>query len=186
MDDLGLMKTLFSFKLSLAMFHRLSLVTTITVLIVTAGLLAACGDSTPDNGADSTQPPSESRPEPTAQPATATPEPEGVSTSYKEKLFLSADQFDEIEVQLTAGDLLRVVYTSEVTISPGLGGTGHQERGAIMVILDPNEEQQITAEASSDNIVEVTAAFTGTHKIVFINPNQLEGLNVNVEYFVNP
>ncbi len=180
------MKVPIGYKLSFKMFERLLIVTTLATMILGAAVLTACGGSTPDAGVDATQPQSENRPEPTPQPATATPETARVSTSSKEKLFLSADQFDEVEVQLTTGDLLRVVYTSEVTISPGLGGTGHQERGAIMVILDPNEEQHITAEASSDNAVEVTAALTGTHKIVFINPNQLEGLNVNLEYFVNP
>lgn len=180
------MKVPMGYKLGFDMFDRLLIVMTLATLSLAAAALTACGGSTPADSADSTQPQSENQPEPTAQPATATPEPARVSTSSREKLFLSADQFDEVEVQLTAGDLLRVTYTSEVTISPGLGGTGHQERGAIMVILDPNEEQQITAEASSDNTVEVTAALTGTHKIVFINPNQLEGLNVNLEYFVNP
>lgn len=168
------------------MLERLLIVTTLATIILGAAVIAACGGSTPDEGADSTQPQSEDRPEPTAQPTTEPPESARVSTSSEEKLFLSADQFDEVEVELTAGDLLRVVYTSEVTISPGLGGTGHQERGVIMVILDPNEEQHTTAEESSDNSVEVTAGLTGTHKIVFINPNQLEGLNINVEYTINP
>ena len=180
------MKVPIGYKLGFDMIGRLLIVTTLATMILAAAVLTACGGSTPDDGAETTQPQTGDRPEPTAQPATATPEPARASTSSKEKLFLSADQFDEVEVQLTAGDLLRVVYTSEVTISPGLGGTGHQERGAIMVILDPNEERHFTAEASSDNTVEVTAALTGNHKIVFINPNQLEGLNVNVEYFVNP
>lgn len=168
------------------MFARLLVVTTVSALILVAGLLAACGGSTPDDGADSTQPPSENRPAPTTQPATEMPAPARVSTSAQEKLFLSGDQFDEVEVDLAAGDLLRVVYTSEVSISPGLGGTGHQERGVTLVVLDPNEEQLITAEESADNSVEVVAEASGTHQIVFINPNRLEGLNVNLEYFINP
>ena len=44
----------------------------------------------------------------------------------------------------------------------------------------------ITAEESADNSVEVVAEASGTHQIVFINPNRLEGLNVNLEYFINP
>ena len=180
------MKAQIGYKLGIDMLWRLLIATTLATIILGTGVLAACGGSAPDDGVETNQPQLDNRPEPTAQPNTETPEPARVSTSSKEKLFLSADQFDEVEVRLTAGDLLRVVYTSEVTISPGLGGTGHQERGVIMVVLDPNEEQHITAEASSENTVEVMAAQTGSHKIVFINPNRLEGLNVNVEYFINP
>ena len=160
--------------------------TTLATLILCAGIMAACGSSTSDDGADSTQTPSENRPAPTAQAATETPAPARVSTSSQEKLFLSADQFNEVEVDLSAGDLLRVVYTSEVSISPGLGGTGHQERGVTLVVLDPNEGQLITAEGSADNSVDVVVQVTGRHQIVFINPNRLEGLNVNLEYFINP
>ena len=89
-------------------------------------------------------------------------------------------------MELTAGDLLRVVYTSAVSISPGLGGTGHQERGVQLAVLDPNKERLITAEESADNSVDVVVEVTGRHEIVFINSNQLEGLNVNLEYFINP
>ncbi len=174
------------FKLDYEMFPRLIVVTILATLILVTGILAACGSSTSDDGADSTQPPQANESVPTAQPATQTPTPDRVSTSEQKKLFLSADQFDEVEVDLAAGDLLRVVYSSEVSISPGLGGTGHQERGVTLVVLDPNEGQLITAEGSADNSVDVVVQVTGRHQIVFINPNRLEGLNVNLEYFINP
>ena len=170
-------------------FNNLQRVTfgAVVVTAIFATLLfSACGETDPDQEAVSTSTPSDDSEAVTQLPTTPAPAGTRVSTTSQEKLFLSADQFDEVEVDLTAGDLLRVVYTSEVTISPGLGGTGHQERGVLMVILDPNEEQHITAEESSDNSIDVTASLTGTHKIVFINPNQLEGLNVNLEYFINP
>jgi len=179
------MKSPFSYKLGFIMFGHLSAVTTIAAITFFAALLTACGSST-TNGPDSTQPSQANQSAPTVQPATETPAPARFSTSSQEKLFLSADQFDEVEVELVAGDLLRVVYTSEVSISPGLGGTGHQERGVHVAVLDPNEEQLITTEESADNSVEVAAEVTGIHRIVFINPNRLEGLNVNLEYFINP
>ena len=179
------MKVPIGYKLTFDMFGRSLIVTSLATMILGAAVLAACGGSTPDD-ADTNQPPAENQPEPTAQPATTTPESARVSTSSKEKLFLSADQFDEVEVELTVGDLLRVVYTSEVSISPGLGGTGHQERGVQLVVIDPNEEQLITAEESAENSIEVVAEVSGRHEIVFINPNKLEGLNVNLEYFINP
>ena len=177
------MKVPIGYKLGVEMFKRLLIVAMLATLALVAGALTACGDSASGGDVDATQPPV-SQPEPTAQPATEAPA--RVSTSSQEKLFLSADRFDTVDVELTAGDVLRVVYTSEVSISPGLGGTGHQERGVQLVVLDPNEEQLITAEESSENSVEVAAKVGGRHQIVFINPNRLEGLNVNLEYFINP
>ena len=91
-----------------------------------------------------------------------------------------------VPISLQAGDVLKISYTSEVTISPGLGGTGQQERGVLLVVLDPLGDQLLTAEAMVMNTVEVAAEISGQHGIVFINPNQLEGLNVNFEYSINP
>lgn len=110
----------------------------------------------------------------------------GVSSTGAEKLFLSADQFDEVSISLAAGDVLKMTYISKVSISPGLGGTGHQERGVLLVVLDPLGEQILTSEETSMNTVEVTAQTSGEHEIVFINPNKLEGLNVELEYAINP
>lgn len=180
------MKVPFAYKLDIEMFKRLPVLTVLAILLMAAGVLVACGGSASDDDVVSTQPPSEDRPTPTAQPTIKAPESTKASSSSQEKLFLSADQFDEVEVELTAGDLLRVVYTSEVSISPGLGGTGHQERGVQLVVVDPNEEQLITAEELAENSIEVVAEVSGLHEIVFINPNKLEGLNVNLEYFINP
>ena len=180
------MKVRNGYGLGFTTFSRMILGAALALAILGGGILSACGGSTSDEGADPTQPPSENRAAPTAQPAAETPAPARVSTSEQKKLFLSADQFDAVEVELTAGDLLRVVYTSAVSISPGLGGTGHQERGVQLVVIDPNQEQLITAEESADNSVDVVVEVTGRHEIVFINPNQLEGLNVNLECFINP
>ena len=108
------------------------------------------------------------------------------STSGSEKLFLSADQFDEVPINLKAGDVLKISYNSEVSISPGLGGTGHQERGVLLVVLDPFGGQLLIVEEMAMNTVDVTVEIDGEHEIVFINPNQLEGLNVNLEYSINP
>ncbi len=180
------MKAHSDFNFSSTNGQRIVLVAAFVSAIFATLLFSACGGSDSDQEAASTPTRSDGTAAATRLPATTAPAATRVSTSSQEKLFLSADQFDEVDVDLTAGDLLRVVYTSEVTISPGLGGTGHQERGVLMVILDPNEEQHITVEESSDHSVDMTAALTGTHKIVFINPNQLEGLNVNLEYFINP
>ena len=180
------MKAHIGFRFSFNNLQRVTFGAVVVTAILAALLFSACGGTDPDQKAASTPTASDDSEVVTQLPTTPAPAATKVSTTSQEKLFLSADQFDEVEVALTAGDLLRVVYTSEVTISPGLGGTGHQERGVLMVILDPNEEQHITAEESSDNSIDVTASLTGTHKIVFINPNQLEGLNVNLEYFINP
>ena len=99
---------------------------------------------------------------------------------------MSADQFDDVKISLTAGDVLKVTYSSSVSISPGLGGTSHQERGVLLAVLDPQGEQLLTAEEMAMNTIEVTAQMSGEHEIVFINPNKLEGLNVDVEYSINP
>jgi len=82
--------------------------------------------------------------------------------------------------------VLKISYTSEVTISPGLGGTSQQERGVILAVLDPFGDQLLTVEEAVMNTVDVAAEFDGEHEIVFINPNQLEGLIVNLEYSINP
>ena len=82
--------------------------------------------------------------------------------------------------------MIKITYASEVSISPGLGGTSQQERGVVLVVLDPLGDQLLTAEAMVMNTVEVAAEISGQHGIVFINPNQLEGLNVNLEYSINP
>ena len=107
------------------------------------------------------------------------------SSSGSEKLFLSADQFDEVSISLKAGDVLKLSYTSEVSISPGLGGTSQQERGVILAVLDPLGDQLLRAEEMAMNTVALVAEFDGEHKIVFINPNQLEGRIVNLEYSIN-
>lgn len=81
--------------------------------------------------------------------------------------------------------MLKLSYTSEVSISPGLGGTSQQERGVILAVLDPLGDQLLRAEEMAMNTVALVAEFDGEHKIVFINPNQLEGLIVNLEYSIN-
>ena len=108
-----------------------------------------------------------------------------VTSSGTEKIFVGPDQFDHVIISLVAGDILKMAYTTSVSISPGLGGTSHQERGVLLVVLDPLEDQLFTAEAMATNTVEVAAEISGQHQIVFINPNRLEGIIVNLEYSIN-
>jgi len=154
----------------------------LALAILTALGLGACG-GTSDTPAPTATAVQDLRTEPgsnNANGSVATP------SSGSKKLFLSADQFEEVPISLQAGDVLKISYASEVSISPGLGGTGQQERGVLLAVLDPFGDQLLTAEEMAMNTVDVAAEFDGEHKIVFINPNQLEGLSVNLEYSINP
>ncbi len=161
--------------------NRLVVSWVLGLAILTALGLGACGSTseTPTPTATAVQ---DLRTEPGSNNANGSVP---TSSSGSEKLFLSADQFDEVSISLKAGDVLKLSYTSEVSISPGLGGTSQQERGVILAVLDPLGDQLLRAEEMAMNTVALVAEFDGEHKIVFINPNQLEGLIVNLEYSIN-
>ena len=53
-------------------------------------------------------------------------------------------------------------------------------------MCDPLRNQLLTVEEMVMNTVKVAAEVDGEHDIVFVNPNRLEGLIVNLEYSINP
>ena len=177
------MRVLEKIQASFRVSKRLMTSITLVLLILVTMVWVSCGGT--DTESDPTTVPSTQVG--STNPVTDVPtDGSRASSTGTDKLFLSADQFDDVKISLTAGDVLKVTYSSSVSISPGLGGTSHQERGVLLAVLDPQGEQLLTAEEMAMNTIEVTAQMSGEHEIVFINPNKLEGLNVDVEYSINP
>ncbi len=114
---------------------------------------------------------------------TAPIETVGLSTpiSGSEELFIIAQVSELIQLDLNAGDTLKVSY-SAVGATTGGYAPGNVE----FVILGPLDELLLEVEALEDNYVAVQVKATGTHQLVFTNPYTLQAQIVAVEYTINP
>ena len=115
---------------------------------------------------------------------TAPIETVGLSTpiSGSEELFIIAQVSELIQLDLNAGDTLKVSY-SAVGATTGGYAPGNVE----FVILGPLDELLLEVEALEDNYVAVQVKATGTHQLVFTNPYTPSGPNRSlVEYTINP
>ena len=154
----------------------------LALALIASLALAACGGGDGDS--------------PTATP-TATTAPGGNGgggvtpgpSNGAEELFIRDRGFGIVDVNLNAGDILRVTYDS---IGATTGGPqSPPEEGLItaeteLVILNPIDERILTVEAMKTNTVEVQADLTGKYQLVFTNPFALQAISVTVEYAINP
>lgn len=175
-------------------FMRLALLTTLLALSIVLFTLAACGggddggnggnDSTAMSGAPATTP---ATPAATQHPAPAT----GAGT---EKLFVLAVNYKTMELNLTAGDTARITYSSFGRSSGGITdsdersetGAGSAEGDVILTVLNPVDDQVLNEDQTDNNTVEFQAELSGVYQLVFSNPYRLQGLDVTVDYTINP
>lgn len=164
----------------------------LALALIASLALAACG------GGDDDSP----TPTPTATTAPGgnggggeTPGPSdgngGSSTpsSGTEELFIRDKDFDIVDVNLNAGDVLRVTYDTigATTGGPNPGsGEGLVTSQIELVILNPIDERILTVEAKKADSVELQADLTGKYQLVFTNPFALQAISVTVDYIVNP
>ena len=178
----------------------------LSVALIALAALTACGgeSSNGDNGSNGggTTPVAPAATAPPAVPAaTPTPDAGGGSDTTPatgtgtETIFVIARGFEIFELALAAGDTVSVNYSSLGRSSGGIttGGKFAGDEGAgsaagevILVVLNPVEEQVLSAEQVETNTVEFQADITGKYQLVFSNPYLLQGLEVTVDYTINP
>ena len=177
-----------------APFHRLALLTILLALPIALLALAACGggDNGGNGGSDSTATSGVTATIPAA-PA-ATQPPAAATGSGTEKLFVLAVNYETMELNLTAGDTARIAYSSFGRSSGGITdtdersetGAGSAEGDVILTVLNPVEDQVLNEEQTDNNTVEFQAELSGGYQLVFSNPYRLQGLDVTVDYAINP
>ena len=100
-------------------------------------------------------------------------------------LFIISQDSELIELDLNAGDTLKVSYFTVVRVAST--STASPPASPIeFLILDPANEPLLEVGALEENSVEVQVAITGTHQLVFTNPARLRALAVLVDYATNP
>ena len=166
----------------------------LALALITSLALAACGGGDDDS------------PTPTLTP-TATTAPGGNGgggetpggnggggvtpgpSSGAAELFIRDRGFDIVDVNLNAGDILKVTYDTIGATTGGpqsLSGEGVVTSQIELVILNPIDERILTVEAKRGDTVEVQADITGKYQLVFTNPFALQAISVTVEYAINP
>lgn len=118
-----------------------------------------------------------------------TPIPPPTTAPYYgfEVIFVVIQSSESIQLDLLAGDLLKVSYvslertTGNINIRPVVDGPVVPFR-----IIDPLGGTVLQVEALHENQVELRVDHTGAYQMVFTNPYPLQGLEVHVEYAVNP
>lgn len=182
---------------SLSRLHRILPIAAVALALMSLSLLVACGggngDDTPSNGSGST--PAAPAATPAAPAATPAPVDAAPTTgSGMEELFVAALGFGVFELNLTAGDTASVTYASVGLSTGGItsgrfgdqSGAGSAEGEVILTVVNPIEEQILNEERISTNTVEFQADVTGVYQLVFNNPYRLQGLQVNLDYTINP
>ena len=110
-------------------------------------------------------------------------------SSGTEELFILSRQFDVVDIDLNAGDILRVTFDTIGATTGGANpssGEGLVTAEVELVILNPIDERILEVEAKKSDSVEVQADVTGKYQLVFRNPFLLQAQSVTVDYVVNP
>ena len=123
-----------------------------------------------------------------------TPGPAPTTDSGTEELFVLSLDFESLELNLTAGDIVSATYSAIGASTGGITTGGKGERGGAgtataevtLTVIDPIGEHILDVEKMSSNTVEFQAELTGTYQMVFSNPFRLQALIVPVEYTINP
>ena len=108
-----------------------------------------------------------------------------IPVSGRETLFIPGKNFELIELDLNAGDTLKVTYFTFAAVI-GTSTASPPASPIEFIILDPANEPLLEVGALEENSVEVRVEVTGTHQLVFTNPTLLQGLEVPVEYAITP
>ena len=173
----------------------------LALLALTA--LSACGGNGDDgngNGGSASTPATSSGSGGGAVPTEAPTAAEAAPTtgSATEELFIISRDFDSIELNLAAGDVVSVTYSAVGASTGGItqgGGTGGEAEKAgpgvatgevLFTVLDPLEDQILNVEQMASNTTEFQADIAGKYQMVFSNPYLLQGLIVTVDYTINP
>ena len=105
--------------------------------------------------------------------------------SGDEILFIPSQNTELFELDLNAGDTLKVTYFTSVAVI-GTSTASPPASPIEFLILDPANEPLLEVGALEENSVEVRVAIIGTHQLVFTNPYTLQAQIVAVEYTINP
>ena len=178
-----------------SLITRPSLLVLLVITLMAVSALTAC-----ETGHDAINPPT-ATPTTTAIPAPTvsetsskdsaytTPPTQAVglstSTSGSEELFIIAQDSELIQLDLNAGDTLKVSYFTSATVI-GTSTASPPPPPIEFLILDPANEPLLEVGGLGENSVEVQVAITGIHRLVFTNPARLQGHEVPVEYAINP
>ena len=172
----------------------------VALAMMSLTLLVACGGGNGDNGSSngSASTPGSSAATPAAQAATqppATAEVAPAAVSGTEELFVGATNFGIFELNLSAGVTASVTYSSVGLSTGGIttggkfaaeSGAGSAEGDVILTVLNPIEEQILNVDRMGNNTVEFQADHTGAYQLVFANPYRLQGLQIILDYVINP
>ena len=118
-----------------------------------------------------------------------TPPNKGASLSIPfsgdERLLIPSQKTELIELDLNAGDALKVSYFTVVRVAST--STASPPASPIeFLILDPANEPLLEVGRLGENSVDVQVEISGIHRLVFTNPARLQGLIVDVEYAISP
>ncbi len=173
----------------------------VALAMMSLTLLVACGggngDAGSSNGSASTpSSPGATTAAPVATQPPATAEAAPATGSGSEVIFVLARDFEVFDLNLTAGDTVSVSYSSFGRSSGGITrgsdfddkrvGAGSAAGDVILTVLNPVEDQLLNEDQTANNTVEFQADLTGVYQLVFSNPYRLQGLEVTVDYVINP
>ena len=169
----------------------------LSLALIALSALAACGGGgNGDSGGTSPDTPAATAATPSAPAATEPPAAAAPATgSGTETIFVVARGFEVFELTLNAGDTVSLTYSSLGRSSGGITtggrfagdeGAGSAEGDVILTVLNPVEDQVLDEERTANNTVEFQADINGTYQLVFSNPYLLQGLEVIVDYTINP
>ena len=118
-----------------------------------------------------------------------TPPNKGASLSIPfsgdERLLIPSQNTELIELDLNAGDALKVSYFTVVRVAST--STASPPPPPIeFLILDPANEPLLEVSGLGENSVDVQVEISGIHRLVFTNPARLQGLDRLVEYAISP
>ena len=172
---------------------RLLPLAAVALTLIALLALAACGGGNDDTPTAVPAPAAAQAPADPGTPETATgaaPLAQPSPASGTEDLFILSRKFESFELNLMAGDIVSVTYSSvgASTGGPGntSGGGGKVASDVGLTVVDPIEEQILNVDQIESNTVEFQADLNGVYNLVFQNPYRLQALSVTVDYTINP
>lgn len=184
-----------------ASLRRFAPLAALSLTLIALSALVACGGGNGDggdNGGGAPAAPAAPAETPSAPAATQPPSDAGAAPatgSGTDVVFVIARGYEVFELNLAAGDNVSVTYSSLGRSSGGIttGGKFAGDEGAgsaagdvILVVLNPVEDQVLSEDRTANNTVEFQADIAGTYQFVFSNPYPLQGLEITVDYTINP
>ncbi len=167
----------------------------VALALMSLSVLAACGGGNGDGSDDGgTSAPATAPPAATQTPEAAPVAP--TTGSGSETVFVRARGFEVMELNLAAGDNVSLSYSSLGRSSGGITeggdfasgdeGAGSAASDVILTVLNPVEDQLLSTERAANNSVDFQADIDGVYQLVFTNPYLLQGVEVTIEFTINP